>query len=102
MEYVYGIISASLSGLLLWLVWPPAIDDLVDTDLPKGEEEEEPDGMWIAIDNGEVLEAVLFMDADGNPVDSPYDARSVVAGSAAQGWYEIDVADGSWVRPSLH
>lgn len=40
---------------------------------------------------------------DGNPTEIPYDAVSLLAGSAELGWFEIDAkAGGTWLYPAFH
>ncbi|ESX17888.1 hypothetical protein X766_15975 [Mesorhizobium sp. LSJC255A00] len=63
---------------------------------------EEPEEMTVGLDNGLTLPVTMMLDKDGNPTDIVFDATTLLAGSAALGWYEIDVADGSWSRPLLH
>jgi hypothetical protein len=63
---------------------------------------DEPEDMTVGLDNGLVLPVAMMLDKDGNPTEIMFDATTLLAGSADLGWYEIDVADGSWVCPLLH
>ncbi|WP_280952196.1 hypothetical protein [Mesorhizobium sp. WSM3868] len=43
-----------------------------------------------------------MMDKDGNPTELEIDAVTLLAGDRNVGWYEIDVREESWERPTFH
>ncbi|MER9436677.1 hypothetical protein NKJ04_17440 [Mesorhizobium sp. M0618] len=77
--------------------------DLSDQEVADIVGDREPmEEMTIGLDNGLVLPVAMMLDKDGNPTEIPFDAVTLLAGSAELGWYEVDVAEGSWLSPTFH
>ena len=78
-----------------------------EEDDPRGMEYDRPEDdapgfKSVTLDNGMTLPIALMMDKDMNPTEIPFDTRTILAGSAQQGWFEIDVQEGTWESITFH